>query len=460
MKTDEAANQTSAGTHAVVIGGSMAGLLAARVLADHFDRVTIVDRDRFPDEPAPRKGVPQAQHIHVLLTRGQRVFEQLFPGLADELSASGAQTVEWAYDSRLYTLGVWLPRVRTGFITRMCSRDLLEFTVRRRVANLPNVCILKEREALRLLASGSGSSVSGVRTQARASATASAGDDVINADLIVDASGRSSHTLEWLKELGYGLPAETIVNSFLGYASRLYAPPSDFKEDWKSLIVRGRAPLAQRGGVIYAIEGNQWLVTLAGAGRDYPPLDDAGFLDFTHTLGDPPVIYNTLRAAKPLEPIVGYQRTDNRWRHYERLERWPDNFIVLGDAACAFNPVYGQGMTVAGMEALALDQCLRQWRARGDHLNGMAHHFQQEVARILKGPWLIATSEDYRVPQTVGAKPGRMTRATHAYMDWVTLCAAHDEHVYRVYIEVLHLLKPPTALFSPASAARVLLRRR
>jgi 2-polyprenyl-6-methoxyphenol hydroxylase-like FAD-dependent oxidoreductase len=437
----------------------MAGLFAARVLSDHFDQVTVIDRDSLPDHPALRKGVPQAQHIHVVLARGLNLLEALFPGLADELSAAGAPTLEWGYDNLFYTLGVWFLRVRTGFFTRACSRELLEFTVRRRVAALNQVRFLERREAVGLLATESKSRVVGVHTRSREpSAGVDVSDDTIWADWVVDASGRTSRTPEWLRALGFEAPVETNVNSFLGYASRLYTPAADFAADWKALILRGRPPYQFRGGAIYPIEAGRWIVTLTGAGHDYPPLDDAGYLEFAKTLGEPPLLADALQDAQPSGPAVGYRSTDNRWRHYERLRRWPENFVVVGDAACAFNPVYGQGMTIAGLDALTMGQCLRNAAGRSDGRSGLARRFQRALAQGLSGPWLLATGEDYRVPQTEGPKPSPALRAVHAYADRVAVAAARHPQVFRTYLEVTHLLKPPAALFSPSVMARALLR--
>jgi 2-polyprenyl-6-methoxyphenol hydroxylase-like FAD-dependent oxidoreductase len=441
---------------AVVIGGSMAGLFAARVLSDHFEQVTIIDRDSLPDHPSQRKGVPQAQHIHVLLARGMQMIEALLPGLPDDLENAGAARLEWAYDNLVYTLGVWLLRTHTGYFARMCSRELFEFKVRQRVQAIPNIRFLDRREAIGLLANEAKAAVIGVRTRTRGQA-AGAGDEAILADWVVDASGRNSHTPEWLAELGYGAVVETSVNSFLGYASRLYARPANSTRDWQALIMRGRPPYEFRGGALYPIEGDRWIVTVSGAGPDYPPLDDSGFLEFAETLGKPPLLAEALREAQPLGPAVGYRSTDNRWHHYERLERWPDNFVVVGDAACAFNPVYGQGMTIAGLDAQTLGRCLREEDERGGDGRGLPHRFQRVLARELEAPWLLATGEDYRVPQTEGPKPSRTLRTMHAYVDRITVAASRHPKVFLPYFEVTHLLQPPAVLFRLGVIARALM---
>jgi hypothetical protein len=280
-------------------------------------------------------------------------------------------------------------------------------------------------------------------------------DGALEADLVVDASGRTSRAPAWLTGLGYAAPKETTVNSFLGYASRLYQPPAGFKADWKILLIRQRTPASARGGGIYAIEGGKWLVNLGASGRDYPPIDNGGFLEFARALPDP-AIHTALTQAQPLSAINGYRRTENRWRHYEKLDHLPDNFVVLGDAACAFNPVYGQGMTVAALGVQALDDVLaRSGTGTASLPRGFALRFQRRLARILRDPWLMATSEDFRTPSTEGGKPSRLARFTHRYFDRVLALAVADPDTNRLFSEVLNLLKPPLALFHPGVVWKV-----
>ncbi len=432
----------------------MAGLLAARVLASYFARVTIVERDTFPTQPGLRKGVPQARHIHALLARGARVLEELFPGFLDELSAAGATTLEWGFDNPTYNMGRWMLRRHTGLFSRMSSRALLEFMVRRRVAALGNVDFLEQREAIGLLANATRSAVTGLRTRPRGQPTAEG--DTLLADLVVEASGRSSHAPEWLVAIGYAAPAETNIDSFIGYATRHYRPPANYTADWKALTLRGKPPNINRVGGYFSIEGGRWIVTMMGFGRADPPLDEAGFSEFARTLGDPPLLAEALREAEPLGPAVGFQRAANRWRHYERLECWPDNFMVVGDAACAFNPIYGQGMSVAGLEALVLDRCLRPVAQGHRERVGLAHRFQQAQARELATPWQLATIEDYRIPQTEGPTPSFGLHVMHAYIDRVAIASSHSPLVWQAFTEVAQLISPPSVLFSPAIVARVL----
>ena len=421
-------------------------MLAARVLSDHFDQVTLIDRDHFPAGPEVRKGVPQANHLHVLLVKGRQLLDQLFPGLDADLLAGGVMPLEWGHDSISLTTAGWTARFHSGLVSYAVGRPYLDWVVRRRVAALPNVRLVEGSDVTGLIASADVTRITGVRVRARRGADS---ESVMDADLVVDASGRSSRTPEWLKALGYEAPQETVINSFVGYASRMFEPPEHFVGDWNMMFIFPIPPVLPRGGSITQLENGQWIVTIAGAARDYPPTDEDGFMAFARSLATP-LLYETIKDAKPSSPIHGYRQMANQWRHLERLVRWPDSLVVIGDAACAFNPIYGQGMTVAALEVLLLDACLREQRQRhGDDLAGMAQPFQRQLARSNATPWLLATSEDMRYPTTVGSQPGLMTRLMHRYMDRVIEILPEHIEAQRTFLKVLHLIEPPGALFRP-----------
>lgn len=437
--------------HAIVIGGSMAGLLAARVLADHFARVTLVERDRFPDGPIFRAGVPQSRHAHILLMRGRLLLEQFFPGIVTALRAAGAEIVDWPRDMLWLSPGGWSARY-DGIEMLTGSRELIEWSVRRRVAALPGMRFVERCDAAGLVATEDNASIAGVRLRHRAATGGSEGEareEELAADLVVDASGRDSQTPRWLEALGYPAPEQVTINPLLGYASRYYARPADLDLDWRGALFSG-IPAAPRGAVLLPIEGNRWHVTVAGMGGDYPPTDDDGFLDFLRELRSP-LLYDVLRRAEPLSPVVGYRRTENQMRGYERLTRRPERLVVLGDAACAFNPIYGQGMTVAAMSAELLGGCLRERRSDGG-LTGLAADFQRRLARITGLAWLLATGEDLRYPTTQGPRPSRATRLAHRYLDRVIAATTDTPHVGRTFLSVAHFLIPPAALFAPRIA--------
>jgi 2-polyprenyl-6-methoxyphenol hydroxylase-like FAD-dependent oxidoreductase len=447
-KTDPSTDRSG---HALVVGGSMAGLLAARVLSERFERVTIVERDRFPEGPAFRKGVPQSKHLHVFMMRGRRISERLFPGLGEELEEAGAVLVDMADDVEWLTPAGFAPRFPSGLPVLMCSRNLLEWAVRERVASLPQVRFLQKTGVTGLLPTPDGKGVAAAKVRSRDEGEGTRSEESLRAELVVDASGRNSKASKWLEDLGYAPPEETSINAHLGYTSRIYKRPERFDRDWKGIYVQATPPLVTRGGALLPLEGDRWMVTLYGVDGDYPPTDEAGFVDFARSLRSP-ILYEAIKEAEPISAISGYRATENRMRHYENLPRQPDNFLVTGDAACAFNPVYPQGMTTAALGAEVLEECLRE---SGD-LVGLGKRFQKKLAKSNAAPWLMATGEDFRVRGVEGGKASFTTRLTHRYMDRVISLSLQDLGVRRTFLEVFHMLKVPTALFAPGIAAKVL----
>lgn len=284
-------------------------------------------------------------------------------------------------------------------------------------------------------------------------------DHGLEADLVVDASGRDSQAPRWLEALGYEAPPESTVQAYVGYASRCYRLPARRRPRWKALMVQAAPPRDLRGGMILAWEDDRWIVTLQGSGRDYPPTDEAGFLEFARSLRSP-LLYEAIRAAEPLSPICGWRKTENRFRHYERLSRGPAGFIVLGDAVCTFNPVYGQGMTTAARGAELLDEILRgqDGRPSAQRQAELCRRFQKKLARRIEDAWLLATSEDHRVPVATGDPPGPFTALLHRYVDRVMALGVEDRRACRTFSDVLTLIRPATALFSPRILVKVILR--
>lgn len=425
----------------------MSGLLAARVLSAHVGEVVLVDRDHAPDGSEPRAGIPQGQHVHILLGRGARLLERLFPGLSADLDAAGATPVDITADILLISPGGTAPRWPSGLMTRAATRYLLESRVRSRVVARPNVRTVDDHEVVGLTAKPDGS-VAGVRLRRRGSVDAPEVEQA--ADLVIDASGRSSHAPKWLRDTGLSAPDETIIDASLMYATRLYRrPPGPF--DWRVLLVRDRPPHGTQGGVIFPIEGERWLVTLGGAGSDRPPTDEAGFDAFARSLISP-VLADALYSAQPLGPVRGYARTANRWRHLERLSPWPAGLLVVGDAMCALNPVYGQGMSVAAIEAVALDA----WLCEGGGFDSRrTASMQRRLASAARLPWLMATSEDRRVPHAGPERAPLPERIVSRYLDEVQWLAPRDRPTMRALTLASHLLARPRVLVSPRVAVAV-----
>jgi 2-polyprenyl-6-methoxyphenol hydroxylase-like FAD-dependent oxidoreductase len=437
-------------SHAIIIGGGIAGLLAARVLSDYFDEITVIERDYFSEVPQPRQGVPQSFHPHVLLVQGQMILEQLLPGIREELLQQGALSLDWAADFRWLLLGSWTPRFSSGIVSCACTRNLLEATIRHFLLKNGKVNFLEGYHVTGLLGSQSCTSLRGIRVRCRQGQ-----DHDINAQFVLDASGRSSKSPQWLQSLGYKKPQETTVKSFLGYSTRWYHCLNNGVQDYKLLYVMPQAPDFPRGAVMHLVEGDHWLVNLIGVGGDYPPTDEEGFLEFARSLSSP-VVYDAIKNAEPSSPIYGYRRTDNRVYHYEKLPDLPENFVLLGDAVCAFNPVYGQGISSAAVGAYTLSNCLKE----RDSLTMFSKHFQKQLAKANQVPWLIATGDDFRWSTTEGTRPNFLGLMMQRYLDRVMAAASDSVDVYQALVQVLHMLKPPTSLFQPNILGRTLLPRK
>jgi flavin-dependent dehydrogenase len=434
---------------AIIIGASMAGLFAARVLADHFESVTVIERDELPGAPDVRGGVPQGRHIHALLVQGQKIIEQLFPGIGDELTETGSPRMTWCRDTCYFTPGGWIKRFDSGIVTNVITRPDLEWRIRRRLEANAKITFVTGRDVKSLISSDDKSVVTGVEVEVRGSHQT----ERLSADLIVDASGRNSKAPEWLTALGYEAPEETAVNAFIGYSTRIYEKPHD-NFDWRVLFISARANEAtKRGAGVFDIGHGKWMVSLGGLNEDYPPTDEEGFLEYAKHLPSP-TIYEVLKNAKPLTPISGYRIKGSRWRHYERLTRRPERFILMGDSVCAFNPIYGQGITVAAMEALELDGLLK---SRGTaSLGGLAAAFQKQIGKSITNAWLLATGEDLRFDGTEGDRPNALARMTQKYVDQYLKVSYQDETLTLAFIKVLNLTASPTTLFAPSLMARVI----
>ncbi|MEV8396191.1 MULTISPECIES: FAD-dependent oxidoreductase [unclassified Streptomyces] len=431
--------------HAVVIGGSIAGLTAAGTLASRFERVTVLDRDELPSDARNRKGVPQARHGHALLIGGRLALEKVFPGLTAELTAGGALPWDPGNDLMFHQMGAFRIPYPTGMLGVSLTRAFLEFSLRRRVTALPNA-------ELR-----GGTSVTGV-TGVTGQVTGVELDtgEVISADLVVDATGRSDRGDRWLEHVGCPAPEVDTVKIDVGYSSRLlHRLPGDQLTEQGGLIylMASISPNDKRAAAAFAVEGDRWLVTLGGWHRTYAPTDPAGFAEFAAGL---PVSHmsDLLARSKPVDDgdAVRYTYPYSRRRFFERLSQPPAGYVAIGDAVCSFNPLYGQGMTVAILEALALGECL-------DRVGGptamMTRAYFRAVGKLVDMPWRIATAGDFIFPETVGPKAfgtdlanwyvGQVTRASHTSVD-----------VHRVMLEVQQMLAPPSALMRPTVIARSL----
>ena len=435
-------NDRPLGTHAVVIGGSMAGLMNARILSDHFERVTVLERDAVPSSGSHRKGVPQARHVHGLLTSGLLNMNTLFPGLTDDLAAAGAIQGDSVGDMKWFQFGRFKASFESGLGGVLMSRTLLEQTVRNRASALPNVTFRERCSVESLMTVKDGQHVVGVELR---------GGEEIYADLVVDATGRGSRSPAWLEALGYPTPDEDEIAVRVGYTSRTYRRQPGELDGKIGAVIATTPPEGKRVGVALALEDGRWHVTLMGWLGDHAPADEAGFRAFTRSL---PMsdIYDIVRDAEPLTDFAVHTFPANLRRRYERLERFPTGYLVFGDALCSFNPIYGQGMSVAALEAVALGECLATHRSG---LHDLAPRFFKRAARIIDGPWEIAAGADLLFPEVDGHRPFG-SGFVNGYIRRVHEAAADDEAVCQAFFRVANLLAAPTSLFHPAVVARVL----
>ena len=435
-------------SHAVVLGGGIAGLLAARVLRDHFERVTLVERDDLETGDVPRRGVPQGRHAHGLLAGGAQVLWRLFPGLREELVADGALLHDLTRDSRFYGLGGYQLRYESGLEGVFLTRPMLEGHLRRRVLALPGIAPLLGYRAESLIA------VDGGREGKHAGGVVlgrGGGRREARAELVVDATGRGPHAPAWMEALGYARPAEETIAIGVGYTTRRYRRrPADLDGDALALT-HAQPPGGLRAGFAFPIEGDEWIVTLTGWLNDHAPVDEAGFRAYARSLAAPDIA-ELIERATPLDDGAVYKFPASVRRRWERLQRVPDGYLTIGDALCSFNPVYGQGMTAAAMEADALGAALS---AAAGRRRGFPARYYRRVAKVVDVPWSLAAGADFAFPGTTGTKaPG--TDAINWYIGHVRRAMAYDQTVTQAFVEVGNLLRPPAALFAPSILLRVL----
>jgi 2-polyprenyl-6-methoxyphenol hydroxylase-like FAD-dependent oxidoreductase len=428
----------------VVVGAGIAGCLVARALRGAADRIVVVERDRLPPGAEPRAGVPQGRHAHLLQQGGRLALDALLPGIDDELRARGATSVRLSTDLTWLSPAGWMPRVPTRNAFLSCTRPLLDLTVRERTLTDPGIVVEDGTEVTGLLGDARG--VTGVRVRARGARGA---EREIPADLVVDASGRSSAAPRWLTALGAPAPAEELVDAGIAYATRFYRRPDAGFAPSFSLYIQAKAPEWLCGGVLLPVEGDRWIVSVTAARGAQVPGDETEFEAFTAKLRDP-ALNEALGQAVPDGPVRGFRPGGTLRRRYE--QRPVPGLLVLGDAACTFNPVYGQGLAVAALSVLAVRQALR-----GSLDPEAVRRAQRAVARTTRTPWMMGTTEDARFPRTVGAPSGALVRLQHRYLDRVLARATHDPAVLRAFGDVMSMTAPPARLFTPGVVSGALL---
>lgn len=435
------------GQHAVVIGASVAGMLAAKALSAHFDRVTLIERDLLPDSADLRKGLPQAPHAHALLARGLQTIDRLFPDLVQDLVAHGAFWAETAADVYWHQFGATRLRTEIGLKGLLFGRPLLDWRMRTHLSRERRIRIRSGCRVKDLYLSPDQRQVTGLLIESIGSGSLS---ELVTADLVVDCGGRGSQTAQWLEEHGFGKVPIAEIRAKVDYVSALYKrQPTG--PDWKVCMISTTPPETSLG-IAMAIEDDQWILTLQTMFGEPIPQDHAEILAFVRALPRPE-LYEAVRTAEPIGPIHRFSTPSNLRRHYERMAHLPEGLVVLGDAACAFNPRYGQGLSVAAMSVDVLAHCLADQPS--GTVVGLARRFPKRLSPVLDQAWQVATGEDLRFPQVEGPRPVPL-KLINAFLIKLFQLLSVDREALTAFLQVQHMLAPVTVLLKPRIIWRAL----
>lgn len=436
------------GERVVLLGGSMCGMLAAAVLADAFTEVLLIDRDRVTDIAGYRRGVPHGRHAHGLVARGQQIMEQQFPGLTNQLRAAGVTPGDFNSDIRWYFNGQRLRPARSGLLSVPATRPVLEHHVRLRVRDIPNVTFLEDYDITGLDTTPDGRRVTGARVRRR---EVGSQEEILSADLVIDTTGRGSRTPVWLRELGYQPPAESHIKIDLAYTTRHFRLRCDpFGSDLA--FIPAPTPSHPRGAFFYKLPGGRDRIELSLTGMlgDHPPTDPDGFMAFVRSL-PVPEIYEAVRDAEPIDDAVTFRFPMSVRRHYEKLTRFPERLLVMGDAVCSFNPLYAQGMTVTALESVALQRHLQSGAIP------RSQAFFRDIGKVVDSPWQVSAGADLAYPGVEGPRTPKI-RLVNSYIARLQDAAVDDPVLSNAFIRTAGLIDPPQALLRPGNVIRVLRR--
>ena len=435
---------TRSGSHAVVLGASLAGLFHTVPLAARFDHVTLVDRDVLPGGATHRGGVPQSHHIHLLVPGGVERLQSLLPGAVDELVARGGHLIaspEW----RFYMGGAQLAVEDEELAVAGATRPLIEAVVRERVLAMDGVELLDGWTARELLTTRDRTRVTGVRLRSQADPER---HRTLDADLVVDTTGRGSRSPGWLADLGYERPEEQRLQVGVHYATRVFRRESDALDGCRHVLV-DVPPEGTRGGVALAVEDDRWQVTLIGMLGERPETDLDGFTQYAASLWRDD-LHDLIDGATPLDDGTPRAFPSFSWHRYDRLGDLPDRYVVAGDAVCSFDPRFGQGMTVAMAEAMALGAVLDE-----HGLGDVGRRTIEAAQPTVQDAWDLATGADLAHPEVDGPRPIAW-KLNNAYMERLLPVAHHDPDVAAALIRVIGMLDRPPQLLAPRILWRVL----
>lgn len=434
------------GRRAVVIGAGISGLSAAGALRGHFEEVVVLERDDLPATAQPRSGTPQDHHPHGLMAGGLQALDEIFPGFRQDLAAAGAVPVQMATDVVIERPGIGrMPRRDLGISRLFSSRPLIEFVLRQRLGAMAKIRLLPECRVTAIMPGND--AARGVEFETAGK------NETLDADLVVDASGRGAPMLDLLNKLGWEAPAATEISNDFRYSTVIMTFPSGELPDWKSVMSLPDAPRSALGAVALRIENDQFVLTVGDIGAGGSRKTWGSFVHALRQLAGP-TLYDTFHRMKPIGPVRHFGFAASVWQHYERLARLPRGALPIGDALCRFNPIYGQGMSTAAQQARLLQTVLDRVSAEPDPLAAAQAGFMAEVATVLQGPWAMSTRADLAFPQTRGVRPDDLEQARQ-FEAAVMRATIVDPVVHRAAMEVYQLLKPPGLLRQPDILARI-----
>ena len=436
------AGREPVGDHAIVIGASTTGLACAAAAAEHFSRVTVLDRDQLPNEPVWRRGVPQSRHVHALLRGGHDVFNRYFPGLGETLVGAGSVEVRMGSDIIWHHFGGWKAPCPSG-VTMLCqTKGFLEWHIRQRLQAIPSVDIQSHQNVVALL--GDASTVRGVVLQ---------DGTHIDADLVIDCSGRNTLVPRLLEQLGATPPERTELPVDIWYASQIFRAP-DVGQDWLGMLIHSRPPQT-RTAALMPIEGGRWIVTLVGWQGDNPGSSPEAFMEWARGL-PVPTLHDAIVDAEPLERVWRWNFASNQRYHYERCRNLPAGIVAVGDANTSLNPIYAQGMSQGAIGASILDESLSEYRGSSgeDWRRALGPRFHRRYGRFIDQCWMTSTTEDYGELRSAG-------RAWYApllsdYLHRFTRLTWQDPAAARAFYQVMHMQKSPLSLMRPGFLLRAL----
>jgi 2-polyprenyl-6-methoxyphenol hydroxylase-like FAD-dependent oxidoreductase len=446
MRQETVSKSDYLGDRAVVVGGGIAGLSAARALSDRFRQVVVLDRDSLPDSATPRPSVPQGKHPHGLLAGGQEALEQMFPGFGNDLRQAGAVSIDRGFDV-LYEIAKqdpW-PRIKIEGPTYGLTRPLLELILRKQVARLTNVKVQDGCRVLNIIAEARTGAATDISFR-----TSEEKLETLHADFIIDASGNGSLTLEFLKATRRGLPEETIIGVKMHYCS-VILDQADIKGNYTVAYTIPGAPEEKRGGLLLPAENGTYHLVLIGRGDDLPPVKEKEFRSFAASLRTP-TIHNAIKNSRFLTEIVPASFSQSKWRHFAQVSDFPRGLLPIGDAICRFNPVYGQGMSSSARQANFLFELLG--RATRESLETLAPDFLTKAEEIIADPWKMSALPDFAYPDTSGVRPENLEELLK-FQKGLSRLAVRDANIHKMLVDVRNLLTPLSALNEPSIVSRV-----